>query len=211
MKPADGFTIHKSQGMSLNHVVVNCQNCSIHEQIGVAVGRATSVDGLQIVNFKSSNVCEHEQSVYAYYKTCTVGNLNPDKSCCHGKTCIGNIVGTDNEDDIAGGEENDDDNDDEDDEPQSGSGIRHSIENSDSDFSDMEYDIFHIANIDADCDKAKKILETFSIKYRDTPLESSVSDIVKNILKKPEEFLTFYDNQYQTVDSLNKRKEHQKI
>ena len=67
----------------------------------------------------------------------------------------------------------------------------------------MEYDIFHIANIDADCDKAKKILETIAIKYRDTPLESSVSDIVKNILKKPEEFLTFYDNQYQTVDSLN--------
>lgn len=67
----------------------------------------------------------------------------------------------------------------------------------------MEYDIFHIANIDADCDKANKINETIAIKYRDTPLESSVSDIVKNILKMPQEFLTFYDNQYQTADSLN--------
>ena len=55
----------------------------------------------------------------------TLRNLNPDKSSCHGKTCKGNIVGTNNEDDIAGGEENDnddDDEDDEDDEPQSGSG-----------------------------------------------------------------------------------------
>ena len=44
--------------------------------------------------------------------------------CCHGKTCIGNIVGTEIEDDthcIAGGGENDDDDDDEDDESQSGS------------------------------------------------------------------------------------------
>ena len=159
LKRAYGLTIHKSQGMSLNQIVVNCQNCSVPGQIGVAVGKATSVDGLQIVNFKSSNVCEHEQSVYAYYKTCTVGNLNPDKSCCCRKTCIGNVVGTDNEDDIADGGENDDDNDDdddEDDEPQSGSGVEHtcSTENSDSDFSDMEYDIFHFANIDADCDKA---------------------------------------------------------
>ena len=89
------------------------------------MGRATSVDRLQIVNFKSSNVCEHEQSVYANFKTCTLRNLNPDKSFCHGKTCKGNIVGTNNEDDIAGGGENDnddDDEDDEDDEPQTGRG-----------------------------------------------------------------------------------------
>ena len=52
--------------MSLNHVVVNYQNCSIPGQVEVALGRATSVDGLQIVNLKSSNVCEHEQSVNAY-------------------------------------------------------------------------------------------------------------------------------------------------
>ena len=65
LKPAYGLTIHKSQGMSLNHVLVNCQNCSIPGQIGVAVGRATSIDGLQIVNCKSSHVCEYEQSVYA--------------------------------------------------------------------------------------------------------------------------------------------------
>ena len=77
------------------------------------MGKATLVDGLQIVNFKSSNVCEHEQSEYAYCKTCTIRNLNPDKSCFHGKTCINNIVGTNNEDDIAGGGENDNDDDDE--------------------------------------------------------------------------------------------------
>ena len=80
MKPAYGLTIHKSQGMSLNHFVVICQIRGIPGQIGVAVGRATSVYGLQIVKFKSSIVCEHEQGVYAYYKTCAVGKLNPDKS-----------------------------------------------------------------------------------------------------------------------------------
>lgn len=47
----------------------------------------------------------------------------------------------------------------------------------------MEYDIFHIA---ANCDKAKQILETIATKHRDTPLDSSVSDIVKNIFPEAE-------------------------
>lgn len=51
--------------------------------------------------------------------------------CCHGKTCIGNIVGTEIEDDthcIAGGGENDDDDDDDDEDDESQSGSWHSTE-----------------------------------------------------------------------------------
>ena len=69
LKPAYELTIHKSQGMSLNQVVGNWQNCSIPGQVEVAVGRAALVDGRQIFKFKSANVCEHEHRVYAYYKT----------------------------------------------------------------------------------------------------------------------------------------------
>ena len=46
-------------------------------------------------------------------------SLNPDKWQWSRKTCIDNIVGTDNVDDIASGWDNDDDGDNEDDEPQS--------------------------------------------------------------------------------------------
>ena len=44
------ITIHKSQGMSLNSVTGNCQNCYQPGQLGVAIGRAISVKGRQ--NFK---------------------------------------------------------------------------------------------------------------------------------------------------------------
>lgn len=50
IKVAYAFTIHKSQGMTLKNVIVNCQSCFQPGQLGVAVGRAVSVAGLKIVN-----------------------------------------------------------------------------------------------------------------------------------------------------------------
>jgi ATP-dependent exoDNAse (exonuclease V) alpha subunit len=52
LKLAYALTIHKSQGMSLENVTVNCQHSIQAGQLGVAVGRAISVKGLKVVNFK---------------------------------------------------------------------------------------------------------------------------------------------------------------
>lgn len=51
--------IHKAQGMSLNNVVVNCQDCIQPGQIVVVIGLAVTVEGLQVVNFKKSMVRNH--------------------------------------------------------------------------------------------------------------------------------------------------------
>lgn len=50
IKVAYALTIHKSQGMTLKNVIVNCQPCFQPGQLGVAFGRAVSVAGLKIVN-----------------------------------------------------------------------------------------------------------------------------------------------------------------
>lgn len=52
LKACYGITIHKSQGMTLPELVVDCENCVQPGQLGVAVGRAVSVEGLKVVNFK---------------------------------------------------------------------------------------------------------------------------------------------------------------
>ena len=54
LKLAHAITIHKSQGMSLENVTVNCQFISQPGQLGVAIGRAVSVNGLKVVNFKKT-------------------------------------------------------------------------------------------------------------------------------------------------------------
>lgn len=51
LKLAYAITIHKSQGMSLDAVVVDCSNAGFPGQIGVAVGRAKCSDGLVIKKF----------------------------------------------------------------------------------------------------------------------------------------------------------------
>lgn len=50
IKVAYALTIHKSQGMTLKNVIVNCQYCFQPGQLGVAFGRPVSVAGLKIVN-----------------------------------------------------------------------------------------------------------------------------------------------------------------
>jgi ATP-dependent exoDNAse (exonuclease V) alpha subunit len=46
LKPYYAMTIHKSQGITLELMVVNCSNAYIPGQIGVALGRVTSKKGL---------------------------------------------------------------------------------------------------------------------------------------------------------------------
>ncbi|XP_071176509.1 uncharacterized protein [Mytilus edulis] len=52
IKVAYAITIHKSQGMSLQYLSIDCSNACFPGQIGVAVGRAKSTDGLMLKNFK---------------------------------------------------------------------------------------------------------------------------------------------------------------
>ena len=58
LKACYGIAIHKSQGMTLLELVVDCENCVQPGQLGVAVGRAVSVERLNVVNFKKNTYAE---------------------------------------------------------------------------------------------------------------------------------------------------------
>lgn len=67
-----GITILKSQGMTLESVVVDCEDAKIPGQIGVALGRAISPENL------------HPFPVKHFYNTKSK-NVSPDCSCCRGE------------------------------------------------------------------------------------------------------------------------------
>ena len=56
---AYAFTIHKAFGMSIDNLVVDCKNATFPGQIEVAVGRAKSIEGLCITNFKCTLCLPH--------------------------------------------------------------------------------------------------------------------------------------------------------
>lgn len=70
---AYAFTIHKSQGMAIENLVVDCSNATFPGQIGVAIGRAKSIDGLCVKIFKPSLCRPHPTAVEHFYL-----------HCCHG-------------------------------------------------------------------------------------------------------------------------------
>ena len=51
LKSAYAFTVHKAQGMTLEHVEVDCRNMNFPGQLGVAVGRTMTADGLRVFNY----------------------------------------------------------------------------------------------------------------------------------------------------------------
>ncbi|VDI39104.1 ATP-dependent DNA helicase PIF1 [Mytilus galloprovincialis] len=72
LKLAYALTIHKAQGMSLENVTVNCQHSVQPGQLGVAVGRAVSVNGLKVVNFKKHLCKKHPGYVLNFYESFSV-------------------------------------------------------------------------------------------------------------------------------------------
>lgn len=56
---AFGTTIHKSQGMTLESVIVDCKDSNIPGQIGVAMGRAVNSENLQVKRFRPHLIKEH--------------------------------------------------------------------------------------------------------------------------------------------------------
>ncbi|XP_060601956.1 uncharacterized protein LOC132755165 [Ruditapes philippinarum] len=79
------MTIHKAQGMTLENVVVNCTGIFQPGQFSVAIGRAVSSNGLQLLNYRKG-ICYLPKAVVSdFYKTESCQFLN-DYSCCSNKS-----------------------------------------------------------------------------------------------------------------------------
>ena len=111
LKACYGIAIHKSQGMTLPERVVDCENCVQPGQLGVAVGRAVSVEGLKVVNCKKNTYAEsilHTLYVYNFHGSFSIGVVKNDLSCCNNsyEICSDNPSQY-GDDDIASDDDND--------------------------------------------------------------------------------------------------------
>jgi hypothetical protein len=85
---AFALTVHRAQGQTLPFVEVDCFSFFAPGQMGVAIGRATSTDGLCVRNFnlKAAHL-KHPQCVYDFYEKEFQPPLD-DLSCCRKHTCL---------------------------------------------------------------------------------------------------------------------------
>ncbi|XP_052237195.1 uncharacterized protein LOC127848655 [Dreissena polymorpha] len=90
LKPAFALTIHKSQGMTLENVEIDC--CSIFQpgQLGVAISRVRSVEGLRVVNFHPRYLLKPTKEVTDIMNG---AGFEPqeDLSCCRKTKTLSNI------------------------------------------------------------------------------------------------------------------------
>jgi hypothetical protein len=74
LRLAYGLTIHRAQGMTLERVVVDASNASMPGQLATAVGRAVSMNSLQLLKLNviqgSLNVPKQLKSVEDFYANC---------------------------------------------------------------------------------------------------------------------------------------------
>ena len=72
LKLAYAITIHKSQGMSLDKLVVDCKNIFTKGQLYVALSRIKTLNGLYLLNFDLSGIKIDEKVVdfYNNLKSC---------------------------------------------------------------------------------------------------------------------------------------------
>ena len=76
------LTIHKSQGMTLKSVMVNCEGAFDPGQLGVALSRVRDINDMGMLNFRAGLCPPHPPCVNAYYGSIQEG-LHHDLSCCN--------------------------------------------------------------------------------------------------------------------------------
>ena len=84
LKLAYAITMHKAQGMNLQHIVGDAKHAHQPGQLATAVGRATSPEGLQLVNFNAYNVPPQPVEVVNFLVHCNNIDMliDPDLACC---------------------------------------------------------------------------------------------------------------------------------
>ncbi|XP_060591293.1 uncharacterized protein LOC132746230 [Ruditapes philippinarum] len=104
LRLAYAVTIHKSQGMTIPFVEIDCKNAYSPGQLGVAVGRAVSTTGLRVLNYNQNIVKKHPDKINLFYKSIDSSTLVTDLS---DNICCSSLVSTTEltESDMKGGSE----------------------------------------------------------------------------------------------------------
>lgn len=198
LKLCYGMTVHKSQGLTMKNVVVHCAHISKPGQLGVAVGRVESLEGLQIKDFKRSCITYHRQVIYSFYRGAGIGNEDENLKCCR-KYCkeYEDISETKTANEFVN--ENDET-------------YEHVLKTDDDDiddeFSDIEDEVLQIID-EMDCtetqehtDKINKFISKVVDTYKVTPCESKAESFKKVILQQMSQFREWFDKQFLNINQI---------
>lgn len=81
LKLAYAFTVHKAHGMTLDHLEVDCRNINFSGQLGEAIERAVSVEGLRVLNYGKSHLRKQPVCIDQFYSSESESIL-PGEKCC---------------------------------------------------------------------------------------------------------------------------------
>ena len=82
LKLGYAITVDKAQGRTINKVCVYAQNFRRPGQLGVAIGRAKDISGLQVLNFQHETAfLKHSKDVTDFYN-CKSDLVRQSRSCC---------------------------------------------------------------------------------------------------------------------------------
>ena len=201
LKACYGITIHKSQGMTLPELVVDCENCVQPGQLGVAVGRAVSVEGLKVVNFKKHLCRKHPSYVYNFHGSFSIGVVKNDLSCCNNsyEICSDNPSEY-GDDDIASEDDNDHhDND----------NLDETLILDDSDFFYSEIDKIDFIENHFDLEPiadvflhSRNVLDSVLQTFKDTPVEDKIVAFKDAILKNYKLYNDWFQCQSSIMDDI---------
>ncbi|XP_062608036.1 ATP-dependent DNA helicase PIF1-like [Saccostrea cucullata] len=195
---AYAFTIHKSQGMTIQNLVVDCSNAVYPGQIGVAIGRAQTTDGLCVKNFKPTLCRAHPAAVQHFYVQCRYGEIRHDCTCCNKKKRQDGKDENDDHDDE--GDDKDDDNGDDDNIEGDG------CQGDESDLSDFEYDIVKEIEVqEKSANKTEELMEVLSFimeEFQDTPLCNDAAEVQHEILLTPSPFIEGFHKHKTEVENI---------
>ncbi|CAG2187273.1 PIF1 [Mytilus edulis] len=206
LKVGFAITIHKAQGMTIENLVVDCNNSIQPGQLGVAIGRAVSIQGLRVINFRKSLCRKHPVNVFNFYDSFSLGIIRNDLTCCRKL----NVETSDNE------SKHDDDDDDDNNDNDYGGGddsdstvIFDRLE-VDSDFSESEIDnlefIENILGTDQELlpDKSgsRLALDTVLKAFTDTPVEANILVFSDAISKNYQHFHDWFQAQCSIMEDI---------
>ena len=202
---AYAFTIHKSQGMTIENLVVDCSHAIYPGQIGVAIGRAQTTDGLCVKNFKPSLCRAHPTTVQKFYRECQYGEIKNDCTCCRNKKRQERKNKEDN------GDDHDDDDDDDNDDGGGNDDADDKVEDdgypcSESDLSDFEYDIIkEIENQEKMANNTEELEQVLSYileEFEETPFHNDAVETKNEILLAPNPFIKGFQSHKSEVQNI---------
>ncbi|KAJ8321535.1 hypothetical protein KUTeg_000911 [Tegillarca granosa] len=182
IKLAYAITIHKSQGMTIENLVVHCQHINQPGQLGVAVGRAVSTDGLKIVNFNKNYCKMHPNYVSEFYKSFSVGEIKDDLSCCKQTFSIDTCL-----------KESESDN----------SSNLSDCYCDDSDFSDFELDEMNNSAVEDETLMSKDALKSVLLQFEDTPAEDQINKFQSKIFAQYRFYDDWFHEQFSIMEDIS--------